>query len=39
MPAASVKFNDNSVALIEMSDGRSAVQVERGRVELLFGPN
>ena len=37
LPRASVKLSDNAVALIETSDGPAAVQVERGRVELLYG--
>jgi hypothetical protein len=36
-PRAAVKLNDNAVALIEMSGGQTAVQVERGRAEVLYG--
>lgn len=38
-PAASVKFRDSAVALVEMEIGRTTVEVKRGRTDLLFGPN
>jgi hypothetical protein len=34
---AAVKLSDNAVALIEMSGGQTAVQVERGKAEVLYG--
>ncbi|OGD21037.1 MAG: hypothetical protein A2W03_10155 [Candidatus Aminicenantes bacterium RBG_16_63_16] len=38
-PGASVKLSNNAVALIDLDGGRTAVQVERGRAELLYGRN
>jgi hypothetical protein len=39
-PHAAVKLNHNSVALIQLPlESRSAVQVERGRADLLYGPD
>lgn len=36
-PSTSVKLSDNAVALVEVSDNRAAVQMERGRAEVLYG--
>jgi hypothetical protein len=38
-PRAAVKLNNNAVAFIELSDGQAAVEVDRGRAEVLYGQN
>jgi hypothetical protein len=36
-PQAAFKLDHNAVALIDMTDGQAGVQVERGRVDVLYG--